>query len=356
MFKKNFKRFKNFTSIQIIWESLKDFGRNEAMTFAGCTAFYTIFSLPGLLIISLTIASYFYSEAEVREELLMQVSETLGSDSAETFDNIIQSARVDDQSPWAKAMGIGVLIFSATTVFVSLQNSINHIWHIRAKPERGLVKFIINRLLSFSMVASIGLVLIISLIVDAVIVIFFRYLSRILDEGTFLLASITNFIFAQVLLVLIFGMLYKVLPDARVKWRDVWLGAFVTMVLFALGKYLLGFYMANTDVGGAYGTAGSLVFILIWIYYSLLIFLFGAQITFYIAEKAGGSITPYKEAVRVELMEVDAEGRVIKRVTDKDSPEEIKMAEEEEKNAIEKEKEEEEQEKIEKEENKEGGS
>jgi membrane protein len=334
MFKKNFKRLRKLTSFQIILESIKDFGRNDAMTFAACTAFYTIFSLPGLLIIAVSIAAYFYSEGEVREELLQQVTNTLGSDSAATFDSIIQNARIDEQSVWAKILGIGVLIFSATTVFVSLQNSINHIWHIQAKPERGIVKFLINRLLSFSLVASIGFVLIISLIADAILVIVFRHLSNMFNGETFFLATLVNFIVTQGIIVLVFGMMYRILPDARVKWRDVWLGAFVTMILFATGKYLLGIYMATSDVGGAYGTAGSLVFILIWLYYSVIIFLFGAQITYYIAEKTGGSISPYKEAIRVQLMEVDAEGNVIKPASAKDTKKDIKRAEIEEKEAI----------------------
>ncbi|KEO73945.1 YihY/virulence factor BrkB family protein [Anditalea andensis] len=337
MFKKNFKRLKKLTSFQIILESVKDFGRNDAMTFAACTAFYTIFSLPGLLIIVVSIAAYFYSEGAVREELLEQVSNTLGSDSASTFDSIIQNARIDEQSLWAKILGLAVLVFSATTVFVSLQNSINHIWHIQAKPERGLVKFIINRLLSFSLVASIGFVLIISLIADAILVIVFRHLSNLFNGETFLLASIINFVVAQGIVVLVFGLMYKILPDARVKWRDVWLGSFVTMILFATGKYLLGIYMATSDVGGAYGTAGSLVFILIWLYYSVIIFLFGAQITYYIAEKTGGSISPYKEAVRVQLMEVDADGKVIKPASAKDTKKDLERAEKEEQEAIQKE-------------------
>ncbi|MBS9524647.1 YihY/virulence factor BrkB family protein [Litoribacter alkaliphilus] len=319
MIKKGIKKLKNLTAVEIIKESVKDFTKNDSMTFAASTAFYTIFSMPGLLIIVLTIAAAFYSEGEVREEMLNQVSDTLGSDSAETFDNIMQNAAVDETSIWARVVGIAVLIFSATTVFVSLQNSINHIWHIRPKPERGILKFLINRALSFSMVASIGFVLIVSLVIDALIVIFFRYLAGLINEGTLWLASAVNFLFAQGILVVIFGLMYKILPDARVRWRDVWLGAFVTMLLFALGKYLLGFYMANSDVGSAYGTAGSLVFVLIWIYYSVVIFLFGAQITFYIAEKIGGNIKPLKEAVRVELMEVDwKSGKIIKNAEDRD--------------------------------------
>ncbi|WP_143961059.1 YihY/virulence factor BrkB family protein [Litoribacter populi] len=319
MIKKGISKIKNFTAFQIIKESIKDFTGSDSMTFAASTAFYTIFSMPGLLIIVLTIAAAFYSEGEVREEMLNQISETLGSDSAETFDMIMQNAVVDETSMWAKVVGIGVLIFSATTVFVSLQNSINHIWHIRPKPEKGLLKFIINRALSFSMVASIGFVLIVSLVVDALIVIFFRYLSNLIDEGTLWLASAANFLVAQGILVVIFGLMYKILPDAKVRWRYVWMGAFVTMLMFAFGKYLLSFYMANSDVGSAYGTAGSLVFVLIWIYYSVVIFLFGAQITFYIAEKTGGNIKPLKEAVRVELMEVDwKSGKIIKNAEDRD--------------------------------------
>jgi membrane protein len=305
MIKKSFRKLKKFTVFEILIESVKDFGRNDSMTFAASTAFYTIFSLPGLLIIVMSIAAAFYNEAEVRDEMLEQITQVLGSDSAQTFDSIIRNARIDETSLVAKFTGIAVLVFSATTVFVSLQNSINHIWHIQPKPERGLVKFVVNRLLSFSMVASIGFVLLVSLIIDAFIVIFFRYLSAFFDEAIAWLASITNFILSEAIFLVIFGLMYKILPDAKVKWKTVWLGAFVTMLLFGLGKFLLSLYMANTDVGSAYGTAGSLVFVLIWIYYSVVIFLFGAQITYYIAEKIGGGVRPNKEAVRVRLMEVD---------------------------------------------------
>lgn len=164
------------------------------------------------------------------------------------------------------------------------------------------------------MVASIGFILLVSLIIDALIVVFFNYLAEFLNGDNALLISITNFIFSQALLILIFGLMYKILPDARVRWRDVWVGAIVTMLLFALGKYLISIYMGNSDLGTAYGAAGSLVIILIWVYYSVVIFLFGAQITYYIAKKMGGYIKPIKQAVRVEVMEVDKDGRLMKDV------------------------------------------
>ncbi|WP_162339864.1 YihY/virulence factor BrkB family protein [Cyclobacterium salsum] len=305
MIKRKFKKLKNYTVFEILIDSVKEFGKNNSITFAASTAFYTIFSLPALLIIVLNIASVMYSESTVKDELLNQVSELIGEDSATTLDAVMQNVSVSSQSIYARILGIGVLVFSATTVFVSLQNSINHIWRIKSKPEKGIVKFIVNRLLSFSMVASIGFLLLASLVADALIVIFLNYFSELFDSGTLRLASVINFFVTQGILVLVFGLMYKILPDAVVNWKDVWLGAFVTMLLFGLGKYLIGLYMSNADVGSYYGTAGSLVIILIWVYYSAVIFLFGAQLTYFIAENVGGQITPIKQAVKIQTIELD---------------------------------------------------
>src|SRR5690554_3439770 len=306
------RRVRKLTVFQIIKDSVLSFGQNDSMTFAASTAFYTIFSMPALLIIILNIGSAFYTDdTVVREELLSQVSSLSGPETAETLDGIIQNVSRDTKGVIARIIAIGVLAFSATTVFVSLQNSINHIWHIKPKPNKGYIKFVINRLVSFSMVASIGFVLLVSLVVDALIVVLFDYLAQFLNGTNALLVSITNFVLSQALLMVIFGLMYKILPDARVKWKDVWLGAFVTMLLFALGKYLIGIYMGNSDLGSAYGAAGSLVVVLIWVYYSVVIFLFGAQVTYYIAKESGGNVIPLKQAVRIEVKEVDRHGNVI---------------------------------------------
>lgn len=307
MIKSRIKNLKRFSFFEIIIDSVKEFGKSDSVTFAASTAFYTIFSLPALLIIVLNIASVLYNADTVKDELLAQVSGLIGEESAQTLDDVMKNVSIGGQKIYTRILGIGILIFSATTVFVSLQNSINHIWHIKSKPERGFLKFVINRLLSFSMVASIGFLLLVSLLADALIVIFLNYFSEVFDTGTLKLASVINFFVTQTILVLIFGLMYKILPDAIVKWRDVWLGAVVTMALFGLGKYLIGLYMGNADVGSYYGTAGSLVVVLIWVYYSVLIFLFGAQLTYFIAENVGGQIVPIKQAVRVRLIEENGE-------------------------------------------------
>ncbi|WP_209331769.1 YihY/virulence factor BrkB family protein [Lunatimonas salinarum] len=312
MIKQKLNQLKGLTFFQILKDSVQDFGSSYSMTFAASTAFYTIFSLPALLIIVLHIAATFYSKTEVREELLNQVGSLIGEESIQTLDQIMQNVTIGNQVFWSQLIGIGILVFSATTVFVSLQNSINHIWHIKPKPERGLLKFVINRFLSFSMVATIGFLLLVSLVLDAVIVVVLNYFSYLIDREMLFFASLVNFVLAQALMVLIFGLMYKILPDAKVRWRDVWLGAFVTMLLFGLGKYLIGVYMGNAEVGSYYGTAGSLVVILVWVYYSVVIFLFGAQITYYIAENVGGNVTPISQAVKIEMVELDENGKYVR--------------------------------------------
>lgn len=301
-----FKKIKTLTVFQILKKSVVGFGKQDSMTFAASTAFYTIFSMPALLIMVLNIGSAFYTdENAIREELLSQISDLSGQETAKTLDGIIHNVSGDNSGFFAKVLAIGILAFSATTVFVSLQNSLNHIWRIRPKPERGYIKFILNRLISFSMVASFGFILLVSLVIDALIVVFFDYVALFINGNNAWMVQVTNFVVSQALLVLIFGLIYKILPDARVKWKDVWLGAFITMLLFGLGKYLIGLYMGNSDMGSAYGAAGSLVIVLIWVYYSAIIFLFGAHITYHIAKTYGGNIIPIKQAVRIKTIEVD---------------------------------------------------
>ncbi|WP_291787604.1 YihY/virulence factor BrkB family protein [Cecembia sp.] len=299
------KKIKNFTIVQILIDSIKDFTSGESMGLAAGTAFYTIFSLPALLIIILNIGATFYSESEVQTELLIQVEELAGIEGRDTLEEILKNFSLEDEGVIPNFVAVLILAFSATTVFVSLQNAINHIWHIKPKPEKGIIKFIINRLLSFSLVASIGFILLISLVLDAVLVIVNQYLKDYLVDLNFDTATVIHFAISQAVFVVIFALMYKILPDAKVRWRDTWVGALITMVLFGLGKYLIGLYLGNSDIGSTYGAAGSLAILLVWVYYSVVIFLFGAQITYYIAEKVGGNITPLAQAVKVELREIE---------------------------------------------------
>jgi membrane protein len=300
-------RFKKLTLSKIIIDSFKDFFSGESMGLAAGTAFYTIFSLPALLIIILNIGTTIYSETEIKNEILVQIEELAGKESKETLENILDNFKKDSSGVISNFVAFIILAFSATTVFVSLQNAINHIWHIKPKPQKGIVKFIVNRLLSFSLVASIGFILLVSLVLDATLVIIHNYFSEYVMDLPIDTATITHLITSHLILIVVFALMYKILPDAKVRWKDTWLGAIATMLLFAVGKYLISIYMGNSDLGSTYGAAGSLVILLIWVYYSVVIFLFGAQITFYIAEHVGGNIIPKNQAVRVEMREIEEE-------------------------------------------------
>ncbi len=293
------------SSWTILKKTVTNFIADDSMSYASSIAFYTIFSLPAVLIIALAIGAAFYERNVVEEELLSQVGRLIGQASAKEISLILSHATFDSTSAFAKIIGVVTLIFSATTVFMALQSTLNKIWGIKPKPKRGFVKFLLNRLLSLAMVATIGFLLLVSLVIDAILVIFQNVLSRILEGITLYILNIVNIGISLILVTVIFGLLFKVLPDAKIKWRDVWVGAAITTVLFGAGKYLIGFYLGNSTFNSAYGAAGSLVIILVWVYYSTVIFLFGAELTSVYAEESGSRIEPYDTAVKVQLIEVE---------------------------------------------------
>jgi len=302
---------KNFflSSWKILKKTFLNFYEDDSMSYASSIAFYTIFSMPAILIIALSIGSAFYERNIVQDELINQVGRLIGSESAKEIEQILLNATLDSTSAFAKIVGIATLIFSATTVFISLQTSLNKIWGIKPKPKRGIIKFILNRLLSLAMVASMGFVLLVSLVVDAALVLFQSMLSKYLAGITLYILNVMNIVISLGFITVIFGLMFKVLPDAKIKWRDVWVGSVVTTALFTIGKFLIGFYLGNSSFNSAYGAAGSLVIILVWVYYSTTIFLFGAELTSVYAEESGSKISPYDTAVKVQLVELEKNDR-----------------------------------------------
>lgn len=294
-----------FTYIKVLVESLKDFTKNESVNYAAATAFYTIFSLPGFFILILKTGAAFYQQSKIKEELFYQVEELAGKEALNTIETTLENLPLDESNFISGSIALGILAFSATTVFISLQNAMNHIWHIKAIPKSGILKYVINRLLSFSLVLSLGFILIVSLLLETIVAVVFTKLEFLLASYTLKLSSYVQLIVSQALLVLIFALMYKILPDAKVRWRDTWLGALVTAILFIVGKFGIGYYLGNTSLGNTYGAAGSLVILLVWVYYSVIIFLFGGQITFYIAKFYGRNVEPTSSATRIEIREID---------------------------------------------------
>lgn len=289
----------------VLKETIREFFDDDSFTYASSIAFSTLFSLPAILIIALYIGTTFYEKSVVQDEIISQVSRLIGPDTAGEVEKILLQASIDNTSWWAKIVGIITLIISATTVFISLQSSLNNIWGIKAKPQRAWLKYIVNRLISLAMVISFGFLLLVSLVIDALIVVFQNILTRIMDWATVYMVTGVNLFISLGFITVIFGLLFKVLPDAKIKWRHVWVGAIITTVLFTLGKYLIGFYLGNSSFNSAYGAAGSLVIILLWVYYSTAIFLFGAEFTSVYAKFSGAPVQPYSNAVKVVEVEVE---------------------------------------------------
>jgi membrane protein len=289
----------------ILKKTASSFVDDDSFSSASSIAFSTIFSLPAILIIALTVATAFYERNVVQEELIRQIGHMVGQQSAKEIEDIIVHAALDSTSTFAKVVGALTLAVSATAIFLSLQTSLNKIWGIKPKPQRGWVKLIVNRLISLAMVISLGFVLLVSLLLDAVLVVFQDIVARYLKDVTLYLVNGINLVISLGFVMFIFGMIFKVLPDARIRWRDVWVGSLVTTILFTAGKYLIGIYLGNSSLNSTYGAAGSLVIILVWVYYSTLIVLFGAELTSVYAKERGAEIRPYSNAVKVQLVEVE---------------------------------------------------
>ncbi|GAA4428322.1 YihY/virulence factor BrkB family protein [Pontibacter saemangeumensis] len=295
------------TNWQITKETFKDFVNDKPLDYAAIIGFYTIFSLPAVLIITIRIAGAAFGEEAVRGQLVNQIGGIIGRNSAEQIQSIIENASQSEASTIGTIVGVATMIFTATTVFVALQDSINAMWEVRAKPEKGWWKLVVDRVLSLALVVSLGFVLLVSLSVDIVMGVIYDYLRQQLTGVAVYLVTAANLVLSILVSVLIFATIFKVLPDAKIKWRNVWIGAFVTTILFVAGKFILNIYFQHDPLADTYGAAGSLVLILVWVYYASIIFLFGAEFTQVYSRVHDRGIKPQDNAVKVETKEVESE-------------------------------------------------
>ncbi|GAA0877920.1 YihY/virulence factor BrkB family protein [Algoriphagus jejuensis] len=291
---------------QILKESVTSFMDEDAFTYSAAISFYTMLSLPAVLLIVVSIGATLYEENRIQQELIGQISSLIGPSTAEQIEQILAEASVqEDNTFFARIVGIGTLIFSSTTVFFALQSAINKIWNIEAKPEKGFVKYLLNRLLSLAMVIGIGFVLMVSLVVEALLVIFKKFIQGFQETLSEIVMKVSSELVSFGIVLLIFSLMYKILPDAKLKWRDVWVGGLVTAVLFLAGKLLIGIYLGSSSLTDLYGASGSLVVLLVWTYYAAFIFLFGAKITYVYTKHTGEKIMPVDTAVEVEHVKVE---------------------------------------------------
>jgi membrane protein len=292
---------------QLFKQTFSGFLKDKVLKMSSSLAYVTIFALPGLVIVILWITGIFYDPAEVQGKLLTNATDLLGLKNVISLQGVLINTKFDYGSGWAKALGIVTLVLSATGIFGEIQDSINTIWGLKTKPNSGIIAIFINRLLSFSILISLGFILVVSLVMNALITSLFTAIQhRFPDIPIFIYYSINQIVIA-VVLVLLFGAIFKILPDAKISWRDVFLSAVFTTVLFMIGKYVIGYVLQKNATVTAYGSAGSVLLILLWVYYSAMILYLGAEFTQVYLKLKGRRITPNKYAVWVTNREVPVE-------------------------------------------------
>jgi membrane protein len=298
-------RYKFSDILALVKATATEFSNNNAFRHAAALSYYTIFSLPPLLLIVITTASAIYGGEALTGQIYGQIKGLVGADAAAFLQESIAKFTLQKKGVMASVVGVGTLIFAATTFFVTLQESINDIWNLKVKTAGiGIGQYLRQRFLSFGLILSVALLLLISFVVSATLSVFTGYLQRLLPDIGLIAIRLVDVTLSLVVTTLLFGMIYRFLPDAIIRWRDVGIGAFITAVLFILGKYLISFYISKADPGSAFGAAGSAIVLLVWIYYSSLIIFFGAEFTQEFADAYGQKVQPRSYAVRVEQREV----------------------------------------------------
>ncbi len=295
---------------KIITQSGSEFVDNRVMKLSAALAYYTIFSFPGLVILVIWVSDLFYGQQAIEGTIYGQISGLVGSGAAEQIQDTIKNATLYYQSGFARIIGTATLIFAATSIFSEIQDSINMIWHLKAKPKKGWLKLIINRLLSFSVIISLGFILLVSLIVNAFMDILIHRLTSIFPESQVVLAYVVNILLSFSITAVLFGLIFKVLPDAKISWKHVKAGAFTTAFLFLVGKLIIGYYLGQNKLSTAYGAAGYVIIILLWVYYSAVILYFGAIFTRVYAVHTGSHIYPNKYAVWIKEVEMESSSSI----------------------------------------------
>ena len=302
-------------SFKGIWEVLKNsfkgFGDDKITKMSSSLAYYTIFSMAPLLIIIISLSGIFLGQDAAEGKIYGQLAAFVGANTASQLQEMIKNASLSGKSVTAAIIGIATLVIGATTVFAQIQDSINFIWGLKPKPKRGWLKFLKNRFLSFSVIIGLGFLLLVSLSISALIDGFSNSLQAYFPKVTVVIFYIINLLITLAITTLIFGAIFKVLPDAKIKWKDVLVGSVVTAVLFMLGKFGISFYIGKSQVGSTYGAAGSLVILLLWVYYSAIILYFGAEFTKAFAIKYGSKIHPDQYAVTTKTVEVESGNQTI---------------------------------------------
>lgn len=303
----------------ILRQAFDEFLNDNGMKLSASLSYYTIFSLGPVLMIVIALAGIFFGREAVEGKIYYQINGLVGNQAALQIQEIIKNIEESQESSAGAIFGFIVLIFGATGVFTEIQDSINYIWSIKAKPKRGYVKLLFNRFISFSLIIGFGFVVMVSLIVHALMDLLYEKLVRYFEDLILVIFQGLNYIILFGIISVLFTVIFKVLPDAKVRWRDAYVGASFTSVLFLVGKFAIGFYLGNSDVSATFGAAASLIVLLLWVYYTSIILFFGAEFTKVYTLNFGAGIVPEDTAVFI-IKQESKELHIPKEVLDKSDP------------------------------------
>jgi membrane protein len=291
------------------WQILKKAGagfvKDKVVKLSASLAYYTTFSLGPMIIVIIFLANIFFGKEAIEGTIYGQIRGLVGNAAALQIQEIIKNAAVSGSSTISAVIGIVTLVIGATSVFSEMQDSINMIWSLQVKSDLGWMKMVINRILSFSIVVSLGFLLLVSLIINALLEGFMGRIQQLFPDLAVIIIYIINLLITLMVVSFLFAIIFKVLPDAIIAWSDVAVGSLFTAVLFMIGKFGITLYINKSNVGNAYGASGSLVILLVWVYYTSIILYFGAEFTKAYAVKYGSEIKPDDYAVTVQVIKVE---------------------------------------------------
>ncbi len=293
----------------LLKDTYNTFIDDNGIKLSAALSYYTIFSLPPLLLIIISLCGIFFGDVAVNGEIFKQINGLVGNDAAKQIQEIIKNVRLSNSNILVTAVGAIILIIGASGVFAEIQDSINYIWGIRAKPKRGIKKFIKNRIMSFSMIGSVGFLLMVGLIANSVMEVLNKKLITYFHQDTFYLFYFINILSMFITITILFTLIFKTLPDGKVVIKDCSIGACFTAFLFMIGKFAIGAYLSSTSIATTYGAAGSIILILVWVYYSAIILYFGAVFTKEYATVHGHKIVPNDYSVLIIEQKTEVESQ-----------------------------------------------
>lgn len=295
-------REKSVNIFSYLRQVFKEFSSDNILKYSAALAYYTVFSIAPLLVIISTLSGFFFGKEAVKGEVYNQLNGLVGSIAAVQIQDTIKNIHLTGNNFFASAVSLIVLLIGATSIFGEVQDSLNKIWGLRVKARKIWWKLILTRLLSFSLILSVGFIMVVSLVLNAIISAFGNFLSKYIHHFSIYFIETTEAVLSFIVATFLFSLMFKLLPDAKIRWKDVLFGGFITALFFTLGKLAIGFYLGKSNLATIYGAAGSIIIIMVWVYYSAIILYLGAEFTKVHANLYGKKIEPneYAEWIKIE--------------------------------------------------------